>query len=330
MGVKVNEKNAERVKRYLMHKNIFDTHLRVFRKGGFIYFPIGKASADASMTIKEMGGTMLNAKFGSQGTQGLGKMPNKDIAKSYDILGNIAVLGCKPEYAKKLASIVLKSNKRVKTVLLKGGAVSGRYRTRKYVFVSGTRNFIADYRENGCSFRFDVRKVFFSPRLSFERNRIACASRNGENVMVMFAGVGPFAIEIANKNKESKVVAIELNKTAYKYLLENIALNKTGNVSAELGDVKKLAVKYEGFADRIVMPLPKTSSHFLDSALAVARKKCIIHYYTFCGYDEKEHRVSEIKKSVEAEKRKFRLLKLRVVRPYSRSTVEIVIDFAVY
>ena len=41
-----------------------------------------------------------------------------------------------------------------------------------------------------------------------------------------FAGVGPFAIEIAKSHPRASVLAIELNPSAYGYMLKNIRLNK--------------------------------------------------------------------------------------------------------
>ena len=95
------------------------------------------------------------------------------MARGYDLLGNIAIIeeesrAKEREKAKEL----LGTHKQVRTVLAKAGAVTGVYRIRKVRYVAGERNYTADYRENNCLFRFDVRKTFFSNRLSFERTRI--------------------------------------------------------------------------------------------------------------------------------------------------------------
>jgi tRNA G37 N-methylase Trm5 len=45
--------------------------------------------------------------------------------------------------------------------------------------------------------------------------------------MVMFAGIAPYAIQIAKKQpKVKEVIAIEINPIAVKYTRENISLNK--------------------------------------------------------------------------------------------------------
>ncbi|MDE1873856.1 MAG: methyltransferase [Candidatus Micrarchaeota archaeon] len=250
-------------------------------------------------------------------------------ARGYDLYGNIAVIDAEPRRAPGLARRLMRENKNVETVLRKGGAVRGRYRTRKFVYVAGRRNYLATYRENGCIFRFDIRKTFFSTRLAFERKRVSDSARNGENVVVMFAGVGPYAIEIARQNKRGRVVAIELNAAACRYARENAKLNKTANVVVEHGDVDAFVGKYSGFADRIAMPLPGDSFRFLPAALGMAAKGCTIHYYAFCKIGESGDEVAKLRLFFSKRRRKFRLLGTRIARPYSAKDAELAIDFRI-
>lgn len=261
-------------------------------------------------------------------SKALGAKELKKTVKSHDMLGNIAIIE-EERNRRKVAEAVMRANRRIETVLLKRGAVKGRYRIRGFSLVAGKRNFMADYKENGCRFIFDVRKVFFSPRLSFERKRISELTKDGEKVMVMFAGVGPFAIEIAKAHRNCTVVAIELNKAAYSYMVENIELNKTKNVTPVLGDVSIAARNYAGFADRIVMPLPRSASEFLEPALLVAKKRCTLHYYTFSKTDEMGKKLSGLRSFFKAHRKRVRLLGKRVVRSYSPQEVELVFDFVV-
>lgn len=257
-----------------------------------------------------------------------GEKEYKGLTKSFDVLGNIAIIDAKGITARKMAKIIMDTHRNVRTVLRKGGAVAGRYRVRKYVFVAGKRECIARYRENGCSFLFDIRKVFFSPRLAYERNRIASNSSGRERVIVMFAGVGPFAIEIAKRNPSTEVIAIEANRDAYDYMVKNIRLNKTPNVTPVFGDVDKTSSRYKGFAERIVMPLPGESHKYLDAALAMAGRSCTIHYYVFAE-DDGDTEIKRLKKWVRSRGFRFRLVGRRVARPYSPLISEIVIDFRV-
>ncbi len=248
----------------------------------------------------------------------------------YDVLGNLVIVdfeGIPKSREQSIAKRILKEHKNVATILAKAGPVTGKFRTRKLRYVLGRRNYIADYKENNCRFVFDVRKTFFSNRLSFERSRISSLYKKKENVLVMFAGVGPFAIEIAKGNRKAKVVAIELNRYAYEAMKENITLNKTDNVVPVLGDANRLPNKYKRSFDRIVMPLPWQSLDFLDSAIRASKPNAVIHIYAFTKAEGGASTIFDaVKKHAEDAGRKARLLRTRKVRDYSSREVEIVLD----
>lgn len=256
-----------------------------------------------------------------------------DSVSSYDLLGNIAIIDI-PKLVKKkelaLAKALMEEHRNVLTVLTKVGPVNGVYRTRKLRHIAGEKNFIAEYRENNCTFRFDTRKSFFSTRLSYERSRILALSGGWENVMVMFAGIGPFAIEIAKANRKANVVGIELNPAAYRDMVSNIKLNKVSNVVPELGDVKKFSKRYGDFADRIIMPLPMSSMKFVGVALKMAKPRCTIHLYVL---DKLATNASRSIKRFTALASKSgystRVSLIRIARPYSAKDAEFVIDFKI-
>ncbi len=253
-------------------------------------------------------------------------------AAHFDLLGSTAVIEIKnsKDRGKSLAKRILAENPNIKTVLAKAGPVTGQYRTRKYKYVAGIKRYAVEYRESGCSFLFDPRKTFFSPRLSYERSRISGLVKDGENIMVMFAGVGPFAVMIAKSHKNAHVVGIEKNPYAYKMMKQNITLNRVKNATAEKGDVKLKAVAYTGFADRIVMPLPWSSLNFLDAAFQIAKPEAIIHIYLFGETERvKDDSWDMIKRHAKNNHYSVKLLFSRVVRPYSAKDSEIVIDFKI-
>ena len=250
----------------------------------------------------------------------------------YDLLGTTAIIDLKNEKdgGMGLARRILGENPRIRTVLAKAGPVSGVYRTRKLKYLLGEKRYIVEYKENGCAFVFDPRRAFFSPRLSFERSRIIRLVRDGERVIVMFAGVGPFAITIAKAHKNAEVVGIEKNPYACRRMVDSIKLNRTANVKAVQGDVKRVSRKYAGFADRIIMPLPWSSLEFLDSVVEVAKPRATVHLYVFGATDtvlrDSWKLITEhMKKRGCTARRLFS----RIVRPYSARESEIVIDFAI-
>ncbi len=322
LAVRVRNAKAEGLKKFLKKNALLNSKYRVFSSNSFIYFPLSSQLDDRlKKKAKAFGAEIINCKFKRQDTP-----RNEGKLQGYDLYGSIAVIECEPGEASALSHKLMNANKNIKTVLRKGGAVSGKYRTRKFFYVTGTKNYIAEYRENNCIFRFDIRKVFFSTRLSFERKRICNLVKNGEKVIVLFAGVGPYAIEIAKTHKKSKLIAIELNSAACSYMHENIKLNKTDNVIVEHGDALDFAKKYAVFADRIILPLPKRALEFIPAALKMGKNRCTVHYYTFCKSDGVQEEINRISEAFARNNKKMKLISYRVVRSYSAYEVEIVLD----
>src|SRR3989344_6695638 len=149
---------------------------------------------------------------------------------NYDLLGNIALIkfprNTKLSAKKVFANKFLKQHKQITTVLEKSNKISGRLRTSKTKFISGLKTKEVLYRENNCLFRFNIDTCYFSPRLANERKEISSIVKKGEEVLVLFGGVAPFAIVIAKTGKPKRIVSIELGRECCRYALENIKRNK--------------------------------------------------------------------------------------------------------
>ncbi|MAG07672.1 hypothetical protein CMI46_02555 [Candidatus Pacearchaeota archaeon] len=244
--------------------------------------------------------------------------------KSYDVVGNIAILkfpeGVSKSEKVKVAKELLEERKSVKTVVEKSDRVKGRLRKIKTVYLAGEKTRIAEYVENGCVFRFDVDETYFSPRLSNERKEVALKIKKRDSVLVMFAGVGPFPIVIAKLSKAGEVVSNELNRKATKFARENVILNKLKNVEVVQGDSRKVALdfaKKRKKFDKVVMPRPNLKDNFLDSAFQVVKKGGIIFYYGFSK--GREEVVSVIKEEARRAGRGIRVLgvkKAGEIAPY--------------
>jgi tRNA (guanine37-N1)-methyltransferase len=103
----------------------------------------------------------------------------------------------------------------------------------------------------------------------------------GERVLDMFAGVGPFAITLAGR--AGMVYASDINPGAVSLLLENLTLNRVKNVLPLLADAARLdGILPSGF-DRVVMNLPFGAVRFLDTALELCRPGGTIHLYAMVG-----------------------------------------------
>lgn len=257
------------------------------------------------------------------------------LVTSFDVIGSIAVIEIPKELEKKAKIIgytLLKMHKNLKTVAMIKGAHKGKFRVQPLKIVAGKKNFNTIYKESGCVFKVKVNKVFFSPRLSFERLRIAKLIKPNEVVGAFFAGVGPYPIIFARHSQMKQALAIELNPIAFKLLKENIALNKMQDkIIPVKGDVSKIVPKhYPNFFDRIVMPLPEGSKHFLNEAFTSVKDKGIIHFYAFTSRMQPfSEALNLIKNTAKKFNKKVKILNKRQVRSFSASKVQVVIDFQV-
>jgi tRNA (guanine37-N1)-methyltransferase len=339
---KVRKTKAESAKRLLTSLGAFDASRDAVHSRSYVYFPVldtnakdKKLISKAGIVVVSMDGAERAKKMDYDGMLDsmLGKKERKGIARGYELLGSIAIIeiskGLKKK-EKRVASALMEANPRIRTVLAKVGGVYGIYRKRRLRYIFGDRNYIALHRENGCTFKFDVRKVFFSSKLAYERSRIISMVHDKERVVVVGAGVGPFAIEIAKSRKNAKVVGIEPNRYAHDYMLENIGINKTPNVEADLGDVRKVCARRRNFADRIIIPMPTSSLRFLDPIITMAKRKSVIHIYVF---GKSVSVLADSWKRIKAHARinnyRTKLLGHRIVRPYSAKEAELCIDFGI-
>jgi tRNA (guanine37-N1)-methyltransferase len=199
-----------------------------------------------------------------------------------DIIGDIAIVKLAGEAKASGPAVgraIMASMKNVKAVFDQEGGLEGDFRLRRLRHLAGEERTLTMHRENMLRFMVDVEKCYFSPRLSTERARIADLVEDGEVVLNMFAGVGPYSITIA-KRKRVEVYSNELNETAYRLHLENNRLNKVEqrmhmlNEDA-LGLSASMGIKF----DRILMPHPSQSDRFLAAARRLLKKNGWMHYY---------------------------------------------------
>ncbi len=228
----------------------------------------------------------------------------KQIYKTYDIVGDIAIIRV-PEpqlrYSKLIAEAIMTIHKEVKSVCRQSSSVSGDFRLRNLEHILGKETTESCYREHGCIYKTDLKKAYFSPRLSYERMRIAGLIQKGETVVNMFAGVGCYSIAIAKHSEPLKVYSIDVNPSAFQYLRENIRLNRVETVVVPLqGDAKEVIERrLQNVADRVLMPLPELAYEYLDYALlALKPAGGWINYYSFEHAKKNEDPLQKARKQV--------------------------------
>jgi len=263
----------------------------------------------------------------------------KILPGSYDIVGDIAVIRIPNDLrhrAKEIAKAIMEINRHVKTVLNQVSPVSGSFRLRRLEWIMGEKRTVTIHREYGCLFKVDLEKCYFSPRLSYERFRVAELVRPSETVINMFAGVGCFSILIAKRSKVDKVYSIDLNPWAIKYAIENIRLNGVEHiVEAILGDAKMIIEeRFVETADRVLMPLPEKAYEYLDYAIeALKPNGGTIHYYDFIHAGKDEDPICKVKEKISRKLNKFGIdFKVefgRIVRTVGPRWFQVVLDIRV-
>jgi tRNA (guanine37-N1)-methyltransferase len=207
------------------------------------------------------------------------------LPRALDVVGDIAIIEIPAElepYKGVVGEAVLRVHRGVRVVLAKAGKIRGVYRLRDFEFIAGERRTETVYKEYGCTYAVDVAKAYFSPRLSHEHERVASLVGDGEVVVDLFAGVGPFAIPIA-KSKRAKVYAIDINPEAVELLKKNVRLNRVSGVYPIVGDAREVVQeRLRGVADRVIMNLPETANEFVDVACAAVKPTGgVVHFYGF-------------------------------------------------
>lgn len=333
--LKVRRENAEEERRKLASKGLLDNAYIPKRGRKYVYFPIidGKESQVKAGLVKKLlkrrGDRPKSLKEALAGR--LKEEEMDELIASYDLVGDIAVVEIPAKLKRKerlIAKAIMSTHKNVKVVAKKIGGTSGEYRIRPVKVIMGEKRTFATCKEAGCLFDLDLNEVYFSSRLGTERGRVALQVKPNENVLVPFAGVGPFAIRIAKQEKSAHVVGIELNPKACGFFKANVEKNKCKNIEVIEGDVSKiLPGRYEGWADRVVMPLPKDASQYLASVLPCLKKGGILHYYAFGAMESPfDAAKEEIASFAALLNRRAVFLFERVVRPYSKTKQQVVVD----
>lgn len=214
---------------------------------------------------------------------------------SLERIGDIVVIDeDDPDRAAAIAEAVIDADLPARSVLNRASKIKGELRVRDWEVVAVDDDAAADsdlsptetvHREYGHEYLLDLAAVYFSPRLATERHRVVEQIEPGEQVLDMFAGVGPFAIPAASRGAD--VVAVDLNETAVDYCRENTRRNGVAErVTAIAGDVRDVADDYRDWADRLVMNLPHSANEFVATAVDLAGEECVIHYYDIQHEDD--------------------------------------------
>jgi tRNA (guanine37-N1)-methyltransferase len=327
--IKIPKKKGEPVRRILLELDALDNSLKISSDETFLYLPLTRELPKNELEILPEEAKVIDYDFELQQRK---NVPEDllGFSPSYEVIGDIALLEDPDrdnEKASKIADALLQTQPNIKTVLKPLTPVIGEFRTREFELVAGEPKTETVHREYGCRYKVDLARAYFTPRLSTERARILSWIKEGETVVDMFAGVGPYSILLAKSKKPSKVIAIDKNPDAVHYLKENIILNSVKNIEAIEGDAKEEAKKFAGTSDHVIMNLPHNAYEFIDSAVLLTKPGGIIHYYGITPEDDLfESSIKLIAEAAERAGRQIEVLEKRIVRSYAPYQYNICIE----
>jgi len=335
IGLKIRKDKANDARKMLLKHSYINLDAKIKRNNKYVIIPLVKEpEIGLLMEIGLENIEIIDTDFEMQKRRPKslkdylkGKIaPQKidEIKGSFDIIGDTVILEI-PDDMEKFKALIgeaaLKFTQR-KAVFRKKSEIKGIIRTREFEHLAGEDISETVHQEFGSRLMLDIKKVYFSPRLATERKRVADSVKDGEIIVDMFAGVGPFPVLIAREH-DVKIYAIDINPEAFNYMKKNIELNKVEKrVSPVLGDVKEVLKERKIKADRIIMNLPGTAYLFLDSAFDSIKDGGIIHYYEFASdYNEAIKRLEDA-----AIPRKVEILNKRKVKSKSPGIWHIAVD----
>lgn len=341
--LKINKRYGQKAKDFLIEKNWLNSSIKIGKTTNYLLFPLTKNAKKNEILNKFKG--EIRERFLDKSKKAYARTLKKElrgiipdskiekVKKSYDLVGDIAILEIPPslkKLEKSIAWTLYRTHPNIKSVAKKQSAFSGKFRIRKIKNICGKNRSTTTHRESGVKLKLDLNEVYFSPRLGAERLRIANQVKPGEKILVMFSGISPYSLVIEKKQpRVEKIFAVELNIMANSFAMENIKLNRSRKVIPILGDVRRVVSHFETKFDRIIMILPKQAHTFLEEAFSVSKRGTIIHLYQF--YNEKDID-TKIKKDIEkltSKIRKVKILDIVKCGPYSPRKFRVCIDIKV-
>jgi len=269
--------------------------------------------------------------------EALGSSFNEEELKSslsrIDIIGDLAVIKLPRTWegrGHEVGGLLLSRLMHVKGIFRQTTAACRGEKVRGLEWLAGKEETTTIYKEHSCQFHLDIAKVYFSPRLSYERLRIAKLTTSGEVIVNMFAGIGTFSIVIAKKRAGVRVYSIDKSMAAFGFMVENVVLNHlNGVVVPILGDAKEATAGLRGKADRVLLPLPELVYEYLPYGVACLKEEGWIHAYTHQEGVSRMQAVKEAEEKVRNRIEEFSAVQEisgRAVRSVGRRRYQIAID----
>ncbi len=285
--IRVPKPQGEAVRSKLMSEGRLDLGSRIRSDGDFLLIPITGDSYEGFEAVEADVETQEHRPTDYREVAEVPEELREVLPSSFDVVGDVAMIKLPDElmpYKESIGSALLKVNRSIRTVFLDSG-VKGEFRVRDLERIAGTGPSETVHKEFGVRLWTDPAKVYFNPRLSSERSRIASQVKDGEVIIDMFAGVAPFGTVICRLAKPEKVYSIDLNPEAERFARMNAEKNHVDRLVPMTGDSSKLVYDLP-MADRIIMNLPQIADRFLRYAMDRLKVGGVAHMYKIIEREE--------------------------------------------
>ncbi len=330
LAVRVKKKEAESVRKKLIQEGILDKDRKIQKIDNHIEIPVTCKFGNYSylnqnkpihyhprLSFK----TLINSL-----RKELDQEDINNLSKGWELIGDVLILkidnNIRVEKRQLIAKKFLEFMPKVKTVLNREGILDLFRKPLTELLIGTIHDTI--HSENGCKFKIDPSKVMFCSGNIQERQRMATISNQNEVVLDMFSGIGQFSVPLAKYSNPKKVLAIEKNPMAYKYLVENVKLNDLTNVKPILGDCTIKSPKK--YANRVIMGYLFKTIKFLPFALTALKDGGIIHCHSIVHKSDFNTEKAKIKKFIEKSGYDLNKIDYRSIKSYSPFYYHIVYD----
>jgi len=333
LAVRVEKGAAEAVRRSLLRRGVLDKDRKIIERDGCVEIPVSSNEGNYRCICQRKPiyyRPRLSYRAIRDSLRGeLRREELRQLREGWELIGDVLILKIPDELGREqkrlIADRFMEFMPRVKAVLNRRG-IANLFREPMVEVLAG-RATETVHKENGCRFKIDPSKVMFSAGNLGERRRMATIAKRGESVLDMFAGVGQFTIPMAKHSRPERVLSIEKNPVAYRYLVENIKLNGLVNVTPVLGDCREKSPR--GEVDRVIMGYFFDTMEFLPHALAALNDGGVIHFHDLVERRRLKERALELKDTIGEMGYELECVKPKIVKSYSPGSYHAVFDMVV-
>lgn len=206
------------------------------------------------------------------------------LPSGIQFISTIAILNLKEElheFKTFIGDAIMELFPKTSAVWIRTGTISGQFRKPEGLeHVCGSKETEIIHNENNIRYKFDFTQIMFAKGNITERHYLPQLVQPEEIIVDMFAGIGYFSLGIAKYAKPKQIYSIELNPVSYKYLEENIRINKlTNEITPIYGDcaIQVALLAEQGVkTDRIIMGVFPAPYEYLKAAMMVVKPNKLI------------------------------------------------------